>query len=227
MTLTGPNRVDRREALVASSLAAAVFVVVGYATGLGITTPSSSAGTAISAPSAGSPPINYVVPPGPDMTSLVPVAATAAVWQVAPKHTTNGAPTPAGSGTTGPRPGGVVSTGATATSRSSCKGLSAAEQTLLQHVFAAHLGESPSQQLTDILNADQYAKSHTVLVSSLLQSLIGGVTGAEDTLLHHLYAGHLGESPSQQLADILNADQYINNHTALTSSMLQSIVGAC
>lgn len=120
-----------------------------------------------------------------------------------------------------------MSTGATAARPSSCKGLSAAEQTLLQHVFAAHLGESPSQQLTDILNADQYAKSHTVLVSSLLQSLIGGVTGAEDTLLHHLYAGHLGESPSQQLADILNADQYINNHTALTSSMLQSIVGAC
>lgn len=226
MTLTGPVRVDRREALVASSLAAAVFVVVGYATGLGITMSSSAAGATIAAPAPGAPPINYVVPPGPDM-ALVPVAAIAPAWNVPSNRKTTGVTAPSGSGTTNPAPGSARPTGTTVAKQSSCKGLSGAERTLLQHVFAAHLGESPSQQLADILNADQYAKTHTVLVSSLLQSVLGGVTDATTSLLQHVYAGHLGESPSQQLADILNADQYIKTHTALTSSMLQSIIGAC
>lgn len=227
MMRTPPATVDRREAAVAASLLAAVFVIIGYATGLGITTSSAASGATISATAPGAPPINYVVPAGPDLAQVpaapVPPATMSALVPAAAVPTGPSAP----SATLTPHPGGAASR-ADATSRaSSCKGLSAAEQTVLQHVFAAHLSESPSQQLADILNADRYAKSHTVLVSSLLDSLIGGVTAAEDTLLQHIYAGHLGESPSQQLADILNADRSVETHTALTSSMLQSIIGAC
>lgn len=228
MTFTTTVRVDRREAGIAASLATAVFVIVGYATGLGISTSSAAGGTTFAAPAPGAPPINYVVPPGPDM-AMVPVAAVAPEMMTAPVASSGGvaswtvpAPPPSTAHSGGTSPAATGTTRAT-----SCKGVSAAEQTLLQHVFMAHLGESPSQQLADILNADQYAKSHTKLVGSLLQSVIGGVTGAEDTLLQHVYTGHLGESPSQQVADILNADRYIKTHTALTSSMLQSIVGAC
>lgn len=226
MTLTASRRVDRREALVASSLAAGVFIVVGYATGLGITSDSSTAGSTIASPPPQAPAINYVVPPGPDM-SLIPGAAMPLMSDMASSHGAPSAATSPGSDRGGPRPGNSASAGSTTTRGPQCHGVSAAEQTLLQHVFAAHLGESPAQQLSDILNADQYAKSHTTLVASLLQSLVGGVTDAEGTLVQHLSSGHLGESPSQQLADILNADQYIKTHTALTSSMLQSIVGAC
>ena len=61
MTLTAPRRVDRREALVASSLAAGVFIVVGYATGLGITSGSSTAGSTIASPPPQAPAINELV----------------------------------------------------------------------------------------------------------------------------------------------------------------------
>jgi amicyanin len=39
---------------------------------------------------------------------------------------------------------------------------------LLQHINSAHLEESPGQQVTDILNPDQYVKTHTVWAEHLL-----------------------------------------------------------
>lgn len=105
----------------------------------------------------------------PDMTATVVVKAKAG-------GTTAPSPTPTGgTGTTTPTAGGMGGMGGTPmpSSTPTCTGISAAEQKFLLHVYAGHLGESPAQQVADILNADQYAKTHTVLISKMAQSLIG------------------------------------------------------
>lgn len=112
-------------------------------------------------------------------------------------------------------------------SSATCDGAFAALNLFLQHVYAGHLSESPSQQVADITNIDQYVKTHTVLVSGILGDLIPGVESALDQLIMHIDAGHLGESPAQQVADITNADQYVKTHTVLVSNMLQALLGAC
>lgn len=160
----------------------------------------------------------------PDMTASVTVKAKPG------GTTTTPTPTPSGSTTSSGGMGGMGGTttgGTPVTATGTCTGISAAEQKFLLHVYAGHLGESPSQQVADITNVNQYALTHTVLISGMLQSLIGGATDAENTFLAHVYAGHLGESPSQQVADILNADQYAKTHTVLISKMAQSLIGSC
>jgi len=39
---------------------------------------------------------------------------------------------------------------------------------LLQHINAAHLGESPGQQAQDLLNLNQYVLTHTTLIENML-----------------------------------------------------------
>ncbi|MGH3851556.1 MAG: hypothetical protein ACRDRT_18010, partial [Pseudonocardiaceae bacterium] len=39
---------------------------------------------------------------------------------------------------------------------------------LMKHLQAAHLEESPSQMVADLLNLDQYTLTHTVLVNNML-----------------------------------------------------------
>lgn len=220
-------RVERREALVASTVVAAVFVVVGYATGLGITMPSLADAT-IAGTGPLAPGVNYVVPPGPDV-SLVPIGGVAgSASDASPVSATLPAVSPKVRTTRMPTGTALGSSAATPTTRStSCSGISAAERTLLQHLAAGHLEEGPTQQLADLLNPDQYVRTHTTLVGSVLGSLLGGVTDAQNTLLQHIEAGHLGESPSQQLADILDVNQYAQTHTALVATLAQSILGEC
>lgn len=160
----------------------------------------------------------------PDMTATVIVKAKPGGTTTPPSSTPTGSTTPTAGGTGSM--GGTMG-GTPVTSTPTCQGLSAAEQKFLLHVYAGHLGESVSQQAGDILNVNQYALTHTVLVSGMLQSLVGGLTDAENTFLAHVYAGHLGESVSQQAADILNVDQYAKTHTVLISKMAQSLIGSC
>lgn len=150
----------------------------------------------------------------PDMMASVTVVAKAPTGT--PPTTP---PTPTGPSTTPPMGSmGSPSTG-------SCSGVSSAVQTFLNHVYAGHLDESPSQQAGDVLNLNQYVKTHTVLVSTMAAPVVQGVQDALSTLLTHIYTGHLGESPSQQVGDILNVNQYVKTHTVLLSTLAQSIVG--
>ncbi|NUP52744.1 MAG: hypothetical protein HOW97_36290 [Catenulispora sp.] len=100
---------------------------------------------------------------------------------------------------------------------------------LVQHVDAAHLGESPGQQVQDLTNLNQYVLSHTTLVANLLTPLLGGATTAADgaliPLLQHVNATHLGESPGQQVQDLMNLDQYVLTHTTLVANMLAPAEG--
>lgn len=100
-------------------------------------------------------------------------------------------------------------------------------QTLLTHVNVAHLGESPGQQVNDILNVDQYIGNHLALVENILGPLTNGgltnaISGLLQTLLTHVNVAHLDESPAQQANDILNINTYIGNHLALVANMLSS-----
>lgn len=106
---------------------------------------------------------------------------------------------------------------------------------LIQHIDAAHLGESPGQQVQDLTNLNQYVLTHTTLVANMLSPLLAGATGAVDSTLGqfitHVNGAHLGESPGQQVSDLLNLDQYVLTHTVLVKNMLAPaeglLVGSC
>ncbi|HEY4458527.1 MAG TPA: cupredoxin family copper-binding protein [Pseudonocardiaceae bacterium] len=96
---------------------------------------------------------------------------------------------------------------------------------LIQHVNSAHLGESPAQQVQDLLNLNQYVQTHTVLIENMLNPLTNGglmnvLNGILTPLVQHVNSAHLGESPAQQVQDLLNVSQYVQTHTVLIENML-------
>ncbi|WP_020659044.1 cupredoxin domain-containing protein [Amycolatopsis benzoatilytica] len=102
-------------------------------------------------------------------------------------------------------------------------------QPILDHVKAAHLEESPGQQATDLLNLDQYIKTHTVWLESVLKPAFDGsadkvVTDTLAPIIAHIKAAHLEESPGQQVTDLLNLDQYIKTHTVWLESVLTPLL---
>jgi hypothetical protein len=140
-----------------------------------------------------------------------------------PRPTTSGPSTgPAGHGT--PHPPSPPS--GTPSALRPCAGLNAAVDAFLAHFYAAHLEESPSQQVGDLLNVDQYVTTHTVLVEHMVEPLLSGADDATTVFLEHLYAAHLEESPSQQAADLLALDQYVKTHTVLVEHMVEPLVGS-
>ena len=122
--------------------------------------------------------------------------------------------------------GGVIGTlgGGSSGSSGGCASLSQVLLPLLQHIDATHLGESPGQQVQDLSNVNQYVLTHTTLVENMLipawNSANQGLTGLLVPLLQHIDTTHLGESPGQQVNDLLNLDQYVLTHTTLIENML-------
>jgi len=157
----------------------------------------------------------------PDMTASVTVRSAASPSPtVAPSSP---APTASSSPTTAPTTGGE------------CGALYTSVNVFLQHVYAAHLEESPGQQVGDILNVDQYIQMHTTLIVTMIEPQVSALTSAsQETLtifLEHVYAAHLEESPSQQVGDILDLDKYIQMHTTLIANMVKPLgnaeLGSC
>ncbi|MFF1568690.1 plastocyanin/azurin family copper-binding protein [Streptomyces sp. NPDC058293] len=95
---------------------------------------------------------------------------------------------------------------------------------ILQHINSAHLEESPGQQVQDALKLDSYLKMHTVWLEAVLTPAVnGGGNIADNTLsviLQHVNSAHLEEPLSQQVADILNPDQYVKTHTVWAEHLL-------
>lgn len=169
----------------------------------------------------------------PDMTATITVTASApaptstvptysptptAPHTTAPPttmpHSTPPATTPASTGSTGmPMPSG------------DCSGLNLVADRFLAHVYAAHLDESLGQQVTDLASIDQWVKTHTVWIGSMLQPLTDGTETSLDLFLQHVYVAHLDESPGQQVSDLLDLDRWIGNHTALIGTMLAPLTG--
>jgi len=55
-------------------------------------------------------------------------------------------------------------------------GLQSSVDTFLEHVYAAHLETSPTQQVADALALDQYIKTHTVMIENMVKPLVGGTS---------------------------------------------------
>jgi plastocyanin len=77
-------------------------------------------------------------------------------------------------------PPAAVVTAAADTATATCPDsvVSAALNAFDAHLYAAHLQRSPLQQLGDILNTDQYVKTHTVLAQNMVQGLFDAISGA-------------------------------------------------
>lgn len=179
----------------------------------------------------------------PQMVATITVTGGGGSPSAAP----SGAPsTPAGGGSGGGGPsasptGGMSMPSATSTSSGAggvlgstgsggdCASLSQVLLPLLQHIDTTHLGESPGQQAQDLLNLNQYVLTHTTLVENLLIPAWNSVnritTGLLVPLLQHVDATHLGESPGQQVNDLLNLDQYVLTHTTLIENMITPTEG--
>ncbi|MFJ8910862.1 plastocyanin/azurin family copper-binding protein [Amycolatopsis sp. NPDC102389] len=102
-------------------------------------------------------------------------------------------------------------------------------QPIIDHVKAAHLQTSPGQQVQDILNLDQYIKTHTVWLETVLAPVLDGSADkvVADTLapiVAHLKSAHLETSPGQQVTDLLNLDQYIKTHTVWLETVLTPLL---
>ena len=52
-------------------------------------------------------------------------------------------------------------------------GATVAADTFMEHVYAAHLETSPSQQVADALAIDKYALAHTTMIGNMLAPLVG------------------------------------------------------
>ncbi|TVT11371.1 copper-binding protein [Amycolatopsis bartoniae] len=102
-------------------------------------------------------------------------------------------------------------------------------QPIFAHVKSAHLETSPGQQVADILNLDQYIKTHTVWLEQVLQPVLDGsadklVTDTLTPILNHVKSAHLETSLGQQVTDALNLDQYIKTHTVWLEQVLTPLM---
>jgi len=229
MTSIDAIGVTRRHAAVTGALSGAALVVLGYASGWGLTLPvaGTAAGSAVPASPAAVPTdlpavAQHYSASGPlagPMTGPAPAAMPLPTPAATPTPSTPSAPSPTATHHSSPPPTGHGA------SRPACTGVQASLSALISHVEAGHLEESPAQQVADLLDLDQYAKTHTTLVADLLAPLVGGGEDALAVLLRHVDAGHLEESPSRQAQDLIATDAYVKTHTVLIESLLKPLVG--
>jgi plastocyanin len=176
----------------------------------------------------------------PDMVSSVKVVAASGgggggtTPAPTPTATPTGTPTATPTATpTSTPPAGTPTATPTATPTSGggsgsgeqCASINNELLPILQHLYAAHLSESPGQQVQDALALDSYLKMHTVWIESILKPAVSdGGSVADDTLtvlLQHIYSAHLEESLGQQVTDLLDVDGYVKMHTVWAGHMLQ------
>jgi amicyanin len=168
----------------------------------------------------------------PNMKASVTVAGGS---EPSPTPTTTPTTTPTPTPTTTPTTTPTPTPTSTTEPPEDCAALAETVDVFLQHFYAAHLERSPSGQITDILDLDQYVLTHTVMIEDMLKPqltvLTGGSADAVDVFLQHLYAAHLERSLSGQVADIADLDQYVLTHTVMIEDMLKPIAdgefGSC
>lgn len=169
----------------------------------------------------------------PDMVASVKVVAasggggtTPAPTQTAtaPTATPTTAPTSTPTGTPTATPTATPTSGGGSGSGEQCTSVRNELLPILQHLYAAHLEESPGQQVQDALALDSYIKMHTVWIESILKPAVNdGGTVLDSTLsvlLAHINSAHLEESLGQQVADLLNPDAYVKMHTVWAEHLL-------
>jgi plastocyanin len=100
-----------------------------------------------------------------------------------------------------------------------------------QHVYAAHLERSPAQQVQDASDVSTYTEVHTALVEAMLTpTLTAGnevttvLQQSLDAFVNHVYAAHLEQSPTQQIAALMDPSTYTLNHTVLVEQMIKPVL---
>ncbi|WP_410611506.1 plastocyanin/azurin family copper-binding protein [Amycolatopsis sp. lyj-109] len=141
-------------------------------------------------------------------TSAPPTSTPTSAPTTAPSHSMPAPSTPAGGGSCVPK---------------------AVLQPILDHIKSAHLETSPGQQVQDILNLDQYIKTHTVWLETVLAPAFDGsgsqvVTDTLAPIIAHIKSAHLETSLGQQVTDLLNLDQYIKTHTVWLENVLTPLL---
>jgi hypothetical protein len=220
---------ERRAAVMTGLLVAAVVLVLGLGSGIGAVlhrssaskspTHSATAAAAGDAPLAGS----------ADGTSAGGIAGSVSVGTLHNAHLASSSTAAGGDAGMSSAAAGAPasSTGAAAASgAAACDAAPMAAGVLdpfVVHLDHAHLETSPGQQVTDILNIDQYVKTHTVLVENMFLpvfKLLLTTPSDVDPFIVHLDHAHLETSPGQQVSDALNVSQYVKTHTVLVENMV-------
>jgi hypothetical protein len=221
---------------VAGALVGAVVLVVGFGSGvgqvgtahhtayeasgpLGVTPAPVGIGVAVSPGPAGTPVDAHAASPGgsvvapPATAARLAVSSTAAAGSMPSTRTPPALP-PA------PAPAAI------------CAGqplLDAMIAPLVDHLEKAHLETGVGQQLIDLSSLDQYVKTHTVLLESILSPLLDVLMALPQgltPLVAHLDKAHLETSPGQQAADLLAVDQYVKTHTVLVGDVAAPVLNA-
>ena len=167
----------------------------------------------------------------PDMKATITVTGGGSTTQP-----TMGAPTSSAKPTT-PAPSSAAPSNSPSSSSMSMPapgggtGCSSKEvlQPIFDHIKSAHLETSPGQQVSDLLNFDQYIKTHTVWLEQVLSPVFNGDADqtVKDTLApiwQHIQTAHLQTSPGQQVSDLLNLDQYVKTHTVWLEQVLTPLM---
>ncbi|MGK3207179.1 cupredoxin domain-containing protein [Amycolatopsis sp. MEPSY49] len=141
-------------------------------------------------------------------TSAPPTSAPTSAPTSDPTHSVPAPTTPAGGGSCVPK---------------------SVLQPIIDHIKSAHLETSPGQQVQDILNLDQYIKTHTVWLETVLAPAFDGsadkvVTDTLAPIIAHIKSAHLETSLGQQVTDLLNLDQYIKTHTVWLETVLTPLL---
>ncbi|MET7732727.1 plastocyanin/azurin family copper-binding protein [Streptomyces sp. NPDC005402] len=160
--------------------------------------------------------------PAPTPTATTPTAtpttAPTATPTAGPTSTPTGMPMPTATPTATPTSGDGSGSG------EQCTSIRNELLPILQHLYSAHLEESPGQQVQDALALDSYIKMHTVWIESILKPAVNdGGTVLDSTLsvlLAHINSAHLEESLGQQVTDLLNPDAYVKMHTVWAEHLL-------
>ena len=83
----------------------------------------------------------------------------------------------------------------------------------------------------ELADLDQYVRTHTVLLEQVLSPVVGALFGTPASgpgaFWSHLEKAHLEASPAEQVADVVDLDQYVVTHTVLIEDLLSPVVGDC
>jgi plastocyanin len=150
----------------------------------------------------------------PDMKATITVTGSPTTAPPPTTATTSPAPTTQ----PGPAPGGG----------SSCVP-KAALQPIIDHIKTAHLERSPGQQVQDLLDLDQYIKTHTAWLEMVLAPAFDGsgskvLTDTLQPIIDHIKTAHLETPLGQQVSDLLNLDQYLKTHTVWLETVLTPLL---
>ncbi|WP_370246697.1 hypothetical protein [Nocardioides sp.] len=216
----------RVQAATSAALCGAATVLLGYASGWGLSVPvAAQVVSPPAAPVASAPAAPVQVAPA---TVPVPVVSAPAGIPRTPTPTVPTTPAPTehdhAPEPESPSAPDVVMPPLVARD-DTCVGVRIAASRLLTHLEAGHLQTSPLDQVRELLDVDQYTLTHTTLVDSMLDPIARALDSDLDVLLRHLYAAHLETSPFQQVTDLLAVDDYVKAHTVLVKDVVGPTVG--